>query len=294
MFRPKRLVVPVDFSERCVATAAQAAAITKRFDSELIFVHVVPRSEFEPTAFKEGAYTKAFLLTEAELTEIAVWNMKTFVRRVDAEAEVEPIILLGDPVVEIENLIKERPTDLVLIPTHGYGPFRRFILGSVTSKLLHDLECPVFTGTHIPELMPIDPHPYRRIACAVDLGDESEKVLRWGMNLARSFDAEIEVIHAAPFIDFGLTYSDWMPVDARDALIRQAREHLDALMAKVGCKAVSHVDSSDTIEYVRDMAKELRADVLVIGRSPRDGVLGRLRTHSYGIIRESPCPVISV
>lgn len=294
MFRPKRLVVPVDFSERCIATAEHAAALAKQFGSELIFVHVVLRSEFEPTAFKEGAYTKAFLLTEAELTEIAVWNMKTFVRRVDAEAEVDTTILHGDPVIEIENLIKERPADLVLIPTHGYGLFRRFILGSVASKLLHDLECPVFTGAHIPEPMPIDAHSYRRIACAVDLGDESEKVLSWGMDLAMSCNAEFEVIHAAPFIDFGLAYSDWMPVDARDALIRQAREHLDALMAKVGCKAVSHVDSSDTIEYVRDMAKELRADVLVIGRSPRDGVLGRLRTNSYGIIRESPCPVISV
>lgn len=294
MFRPKRLVVPVDFSERCVATAEHAAALAKRFSSELIFVYVVPRAPFEYASFEGGAYTGAFWPTVADLEANAAGYMNTFIQRVGVETEVEKIILQGDPVVEIENLIKERPADLVLIPTHGHGPFRRFILGSVTSKLLHDLECPVFTGTHIPELLPIDPHPYRRIACAVDLGEESERVLSWGMDLARSCEAEFEVIHAAPFIDFGLAYSDWMPVDAHDALIRQARERLDALMAKVGCKAVSHVDGSHAIAYVRDMAKESQADILVIGRSPRDGVWGRLRTNAYGIIRESPCPVISV
>lgn len=294
MFRPKRLVVPVDFSERCVATAEHAAALAKRFDSELIFVHVVPRVPFEYAAFAGGAYTGVYWPTEAEFAVNADGYMNTFVQKVGAETEVEKIIRKGDPVEQIENLIKERPADLVLLPTHGYGPFRRFVLGSVTSKLLHDLECPVFTGAHIPELIPIDPHPYRRIACAVDLGGESEKVLRWGMDLAKSCDAEFEVIHAAPFIDFGLAYSDWMPVDARDALVSQASERLEKLMAEAGCKAVSHVDSSDAIEYVRDMAKESRADVLVIGRSSRNGVWGRLRKHSYGIIRESPCPVISV
>jgi len=62
----------------------------------------------------------------------------------------------------------------------------------------------------------------------------------------------------------------------------------------VGCKAEAHVDSADAISYASRMADESQADVLVIGRSPKSGVWGRLRTHAYGIIRESPCPVISV
>jgi nucleotide-binding universal stress UspA family protein len=41
-------------------------------------------------------------------------------------------------------------------------------------------------------------------------------------------------------------------------------------------------------------AEEHRSDLLVIGRSSHSGLAGRLRTHSYAIIREAPCPVISV
>ena len=39
----------------------------------------------------------------------------------------------------------------MIMPTHGYGVFRRFLLGSVTSKVLHDLGCPVLTGAHLTE-----------------------------------------------------------------------------------------------------------------------------------------------
>lgn len=294
MFRPKRLVVPVDFSERCVATAEHAAALAKRFESELIFVHVVPRAPFEYAAFEGGAYTGAFWPKEEELEESAQKYMDGFVKKVGGDVEVETVILNGDPINEIEKLTTERPTDLVLVPTHGYGVFRRFVLGSVTSKLLHDLECPVFTGAHIPEVVPFNPHPYDRVACAIDLGAESEEVLRWAMDLAKSVDAELTVIHAAPSLEYGATYGDWFPVDARDVLVKGAAERLAKLMAKVGCDATTHVDSADAIAYVRDMAEESKADVLVIGRSPKKGVWGRLRTHAYGIIRESPCPVISV
>jgi hypothetical protein len=34
---------------------------------------------------------------------------------------------------------------MILMPTHGYGPFRQMLLGSVTAKVLHDSKCPVLT-----------------------------------------------------------------------------------------------------------------------------------------------------
>jgi nucleotide-binding universal stress UspA family protein len=54
------------------------------------------------------------------------------------------------------------------------------------------------------------------------------------------------------------------------------------------------VECADPASFVRDVADKSYVDVLVIGRSPDLGLLGRLRTHAYAIIREAPCPVISV
>ena len=45
---------------------------------------------------------------------------------------------------------------------------------------------------------------------------------------------------------------------------------------------------------VRNVVADSRADLLVIGRASRTAAPGRLRTHSYALIRDSPCPVISI
>jgi len=41
-------------------------------------------------------------------------------------------------------------------------------------------------------------------------------------------------------------------------------------------------------------AERVQADLLVIGRGSAAGIFGRLRTNAYAIIRQSPCPVVSV
>jgi nucleotide-binding universal stress UspA family protein len=45
---------------------------------------------------------------------------------------------------------------------------------------------------------------------------------------------------------------------------------------------------------VAQLAGKLKADLLVIGRKSASGVLGRLDMTAYSIIRQSPCPVVSV
>ena len=54
-----------------------------------------------------------------------------------------------------------------------------------------------------------------------------------------------------------------------------------------------HVERGQPAKLVRRIAEESRADLVIIGRST-PGPLGRLRTNSYAIVRESPCPVLSV
>jgi hypothetical protein len=45
---------------------------------------------------------------------------------------------------------------------------------------------------------------------------------------------------------------------------------------------------------VRQAALDRHADLVVIGRGVMHSTFGRLRTQSYDIIRQSPCPVLSL
>ena len=67
-----------------------------------------------------------------------------------------------------------------------------------------------------------------------------------------------------------------------------------ALLNRVGVEAKIVTGSGDAAHTVCSLAKDLRADVLVIGRGSAAGVFGRLRANAYSIIRESACPVVSV
>jgi len=48
------------------------------------------------------------------------------------------------------------------------------------------------------------------------------------------------------------------------------------------------------VRMVVEEAVRERADLLILGRGSVAEPFGRLRTHAFGIIQRSPCPVISV
>jgi nucleotide-binding universal stress UspA family protein len=54
------------------------------------------------------------------------------------------------------------------------------------------------------------------------------------------------------------------------------------------------VEGGDAPHVVCGAAESRQADLLVIGRGSAAGMFGRLRTSAYAIIRQSPCPVVSV
>jgi len=72
------------------------------------------------------------------------------------------------------------------------------------------------------------------------------------------------------------------------------RDDLARVQQRFGTEAELVVEPGDPPKVVCEMAQQRRAELLVIGRGSAAGVFGRLRTNAYAIIRQSPCPVVSV
>jgi nucleotide-binding universal stress UspA family protein len=287
----RKILAPVDFSNRATAAAQHAVALAERFGASVQFVHVIPPAPPEYAGFEGGYYTARF----GPVTEDGLRRVK---RQLDELAEQaagkiphETLVREGDPGREVARLAEESRTDLIVMPTHGYGPFRRFILGSVTAKVLHDCHCPVFTGTHVEAVPAGVPELFHRIAVAVDLREHSEKVLRWAACFGAAYNSELVLIHAAPSLEVSGQY---MGAEWRSTLVQMATEEADRLISRVGCRAELYIDTGDVTRYVPSAVKAAGAGLLVIGRSVKEGLLGRLRTNAYALIRESPVPVISV
>jgi nucleotide-binding universal stress UspA family protein len=82
--------------------------------------------------------------------------------------------------------------------------------------------------------------------------------------------------------------------DFRHFLLQAAREELTKLQQEAGTNLEMCLEGGSASKVVQHAAERHQADLVVIGRGKLNSTLGRLRTHAYSIIRDSPCPVISL
>jgi nucleotide-binding universal stress UspA family protein len=276
MFPPEKILFPVDFSERCTAAARMAEIFTGHFQAELTLVHVV-----EPLTYNDVP-VDLNALGERQLSGYLVEELKQF--------DVKRVLLTGDPSSQILEYAKSQGFDLIMLPTHGYGTFRRLILGSVTGNVLHDALCPVWTGVHMEQVPKLEDIALRRVVCALDLGSQSFTTLRWAKQMASEFGADLQVVHVIPE-----TVKDTAMADnAEEKLLAEAEAKIRDVEQCVGVEAKVTVLAGDVPRAVCGFACQDKTDLLVIGRSVHTGLAGRLRANAYAIIRQSPCPVVSV
>ena len=130
------------------------------------------------------------------------------------------------------------------------------------------------------------------VLCAVDLTEESPIALHCAAQLAESTGAELRIVNAIPIVNpMGTEYFYY---ELQTDLADNARDQIEQLQRSEGTHAVSEIVTGDVAHALRCAAKTDKANIMVIGRSINDSLVGRLRTHAYPIIRHSPCPVISV
>ncbi|MBV8905703.1 MAG: universal stress protein [Acidobacteriia bacterium] len=274
-FSLKRILLPVDFSERCAAVVPMAAEFTRRFGAELTLLHMAP-------------------LFPDRVPDSLCSRLDAF--RSDALGNITPdrriVMSDRDPAADIADYAQRHATDLIMMPTHGYGPFRRFLFGSVTLKVLHDAQCAVWTTAHTEEQPDFRSIAFRNVLCAIDRSEQSCRLLKWAAQFADEYGAKLTIVHAIPSVSasYGrLNVPGW-----EEELAESPQFEIASLRDMLGIKAKIKVVPGDPAPAVRQAAEEEQADLLVIGRSRGDGLAGRLLTDTFPIIRLSPCPVVSV
>jgi nucleotide-binding universal stress UspA family protein len=265
-----RILAPVEFSDRCQAAVRYATSLARQFGSELLLLHVIGSP---PADMNEDLYGNRVAAAERKLESFLAGELK--------EIPARRLVIKGDPARKIVQYAQDEHADIILMSTHGFGPFRHFLLGSTTAKVLHDAPYPVWTGVHMEEQSARAFFPVRRILCAVDLGPESEKTLVWAAGLQRQTGAELTILHCAPVL----------PNSAGQAA---GQQELERLGKRLGVTAALGIQTGEPASTICAEADRLSAEVLVIGRGSAAGHFGRLRTNAYAIIRASPCPVVSV
>lgn len=290
MFAIKQILFPVDFSEQNAAVAPFVRAMAARFGAEVTLISVLPPF-WEPVGgllVSGGAMPVDLEALRQNLEQRLAGTYSTELAGIGVRRVAE----LGDPAQVITQYAQSEGTDLIMMPTRGYGPFRSLLLGGVASKVLHDTECPVWTSTHTDDPTLLHQLDCKTIVCAVDGPLKSGPVIEWAAKFAAAIKADLHLVHAVPA---AAAWPERQLNREYEAVLREkAREQIERQMQAANMHAPAHVVSGDVATVVRNEAIERSADLVIIGRGMLDETLGRLRTHAYSLIRSSPCPVISV
>ncbi len=289
MITPKTIILPVDFSTRSAGAAAHARIMAKQYDSTIVALHVM--RPFQLAAEGVDVPSTAVLDWYTQQKPLLERQLEDFVKIYLTGCKVKTVFREGEPASEIIRTADEENADLIMLSTHGYGAFRRFLLGSVAAKVLNDSQIPVLTGTHIE--IPVDEAEHiKSVLVAVEFDDRTSKLIAAGANMAKAFGAELHVVHASP--DDGAGAGQYMDPTWRIEVAHMLKKRLEESVKAAGAEATIHVVPGEAAKVIRQVAEEAKANLVVLGRHLDKSLFGRLRTHSYAIVRESPCPVLSL
>jgi nucleotide-binding universal stress UspA family protein len=274
--RFQHILFPIDFSVQCNQIIPSVQEFVRRFGSRLTLLHVVEFSDEEASDIGSQSLD-SWNWSEVEKRQTS--KLEEIRRAHFMSGTVEVALRSGDPGSEIAEYSDPMGIDLIMMPSHGYGRFRAALLGSVTAKVIHDTRCPVWTSVHSDTLHD-PPYPCRLIVCAVDDLKSSVETIRRAGSLATNFESELMLVHAI------------MPRETNSE--SQVRARLEELQRAADVSVPICMGAGPIESVVTQAAKAHGADLLIVGRGHAPQVFGSFRSHVYSIIRDSPCPVLTI
>jgi nucleotide-binding universal stress UspA family protein len=279
------ILLPVDFSDSSFALKADVEWIARKFNSSVTLMHV-----FEiPTAWY--GMGDAYALNAEWLTEI----MDEARKRLDAFAfdlpaeKVRRVILEGQPAAEIHQWCRSHPVDLIAMATHGHGAFEGLVMGSVTAKVLHNVNVPLWLSPSNPAK---SAHGGKfNVVCGIDMGDEALSVLLYAKRFADAFGADVTLVHSVPEAE--TRPNKYLDFDLHKLVRSIAQKEISSLQKQAGTNFRLVIADTAISTALAATAAETNANLVFIGRGHSQKFLGRFRTHTYDLLSQVTCPVFS-
>lgn len=174
--------------------------------------------------------------------------------------------------------------DLLVVGTHGRTGLSRLLLGSVAQQFFHYVRCPVLTvGPRSPGAAA---HlQLKRVLFSTDLSAESFAAIPYVLAAVQQWMAELYLLHVC-------SSANPRHLEIIDSLSTR----IDAKLADTeNAPSLREVVAGKPARCVLDFADKHQVDLIVLGlKSHRALYGGPFWSQAYEIVRNAPCPVLSV
>lgn len=248
------ILVPIDFSDLSEKALEVADSFASLFNGTVTPFHShVPISEMdEPYALGMGSQTyQDFEQVEKELFE----RVNTIASEKVGKNRLKPaVISMGNPAQSIIDASEDY--DYLVMSTHGRTGFSRFLLGSVSEKVIRLAHTPVIV---VEDESVVD--SFKKILVTTDFSDNAAAAYPYAVDIANAAGADLDLLHVLSF--------DQFDKDERDLSLRKIREERIRILAK---------------EYFHTVKGTVNSNVIVSEDSAHEAIFKYVRENPYNLI----------
>lgn len=256
-----RILVPVEISAQACGAADVAMSLARSLRAQITLLRI-ERPEGDPIWLSEQVRRKERDLAGLLPDETGAVKVQ---RSVLVDHDVPGAIL---------RFATDSRTDLIVMPTHGHGRMRRWLLGSLTDSVLNRAPCAVWTSAHMNPAPGDEWITPECILCVVDTALRGSRVLNWSSCLASALNLRLAVV--------------W---DRK--MLLESPEEMDWLQRRHAMESEIIVRSVNSVEALKNTAIRLRAGLLVTARESW-GAPEEAGSNTYRLVRQMPCAVVSL
>lgn len=284
-----KILVPLDRSQLAEYALQPAAQLAAAANGQVILLHAVNTEPIEtPEVMGYSLQHPSLSLPQdrhREAGQAYLDGVETRMRRLRGDVYWQSLLLDGEAASTIVDVAADEGVDLIVMSTHGYSGLTRWLLGSVTEKVLRVAPCPI--------LVVRDERPIAKIVITLDGSSLSEMALAPGFAVARAFGAEVWLLMVEADVDFigqeDVAALDQVKPGLGDLYAESYYQRAEAYLEEI---ALRHREAGYTVQtavfqgaaatQILDFAEHHQIDLLVMATHGRSG----LRRWAYGSVTE--------
>ncbi len=273
----KKIIVPIDFSEHSEFALEAAASLAKKYDSELIVLHMLELSNAILTANGNSINEEAVFFLKLAEQKFEAFLDKPYLE----DIKVTPLVKHFKVWSEVNEVANEHQANLIVMGSHGASGVKEVLVGSNTEKVVRHSDIPVLVIKHNPILLDFEN--------GVFASDFTDEAITPYLNARKTFGklgAKMYLVYVnSPDGNFRST----IEIDKRISLfLKKADGDLDNLENV-------HVVSDYSIEKgILNFANTIGADLIAVATHGRKGLAHFFEgSISEDIANHSTLPVMT-
>lgn len=293
------LLVATDFSPHAEAALMQAVWLARKHQAKITLAHIIP--DLRRAVHYASYQAKIDLLQgdgdffEREVRHESAERMLKMINRLGIlDVNIRLNTYLGEPFVELTRAVQQDGYDLVLAGTRGLSPWEQFFVGSTAKRLIRKCPAPVWIAKseHV--------GPPQSVLVASDFSEVSIKAVKQAIWIAKQADASIHLLHVIDAADASEDFVSKIPSGStlRDEINAEATKRLDEFVVRLDAnyeKFQSHLTWGAPWKEVGRIAKQVAADLVVLGTIGRSGIRGVLLGNTAEkVLGSCDCSILTV